>query len=65
MKLDINKLLLAQARTGKTWEQLGIDRNQIKRIRQGCSVRGTTIYKIATALGVDPAELIANEEVTL
>lgn len=61
MKLDINKILLAQARTGKTMSELGVSRGLIYRIRKGCSVQAITLHKLANALGVDPAELVKDD----
>lgn len=62
MYLDIEKLRLAQARTGKTLEELGISRNTMYRVHKGQRVRPTTLHKLAAALGVDPAELIRYEQ---
>ena len=58
MILDIDKLKLAQARTGQTLAELGISRNQVYRINKGKQIRPTTLHKLAAALSCDPADLI-------
>ena len=58
MRLDIEKLHIAQARTGKTLDQLGISRDFLYRARRGAELRPTTIFKLAQALGCDPAEIV-------
>ena len=58
MQLDVNKIKIAQARTGKTLGELGISRNTMRRANRGEDVRPTTLYKLAHALGCDPAEIV-------
>ena len=60
MKLYFEKFEIAQARTGKTLEheQLGISRTLLYRARNGAELRPTTVFKLAQALGCDPAEIV-------
>lgn len=60
--LDVEKISIAQARTGKTLAELGISENTMYRANKGKPVRPTTLHKIANALGVDPAELVKDDD---
>lgn len=51
MHIDINKLKQAQARSGKTLNELGFSRSTMQNIRRGRNVLPTTVYKYAQALG--------------
>ena len=57
MKVDLYKLELAQARTRKSWDALGIDRRTIMRIKRGNDTQPLTVAKLAAALGVDPEDI--------
>ena len=62
MKLSIEKVLEAQARTGKTLAQLGLPRTTLQNIRKGANVRPQTVYRFASALGVDVSDIIEGGE---
>lgn len=65
MKADKSKLTLAMARACMTPESLTaaarMPRPTVNNIISGRSVRPATLGRIARALGVDPAEIIADE----
>ena len=58
MKIDINKLRVRQAHTGKTLAELGFCRNTMIRIRHGQNVQPRTVYKFAKALGCSPEDIL-------
>ena len=62
MKIDIYQLELEQARSGKSWTALGIDRRLIMRAKNG-TISPLGIAKIANALGVDPERIVKRGEV--
>ena len=57
MKIDVYQMDLEQARVNKSWNELGIDRKLIMRIRRGDEIRPLTAAKLAAALGVDPERI--------
>lgn len=61
MKVNIQRMQAAQARTGKSLTQLGISRSTLQRIRRGDEIRPQTVHKLALALCVDVGELITPE----
>ena len=63
MQLDIDKIKLAQARTGKTLYELGITQQTLTRVRKGSNTRPQTAYKLAAALGVDVADIMKGADV--
>ena len=54
MKIDLYKLELAQARSGKSWDALGVDRRLIMRIKRGQDLKPLTVARLADKLRVDP-----------
>lgn len=58
MKINAQKVLEAQARTGKTLAELGLSRTTLQNIKKGSEVRPQTVYKFAAALGCDVADLL-------
>lgn len=66
MKLDRKKLDLAKARacmsTTQVVEKSGVPRGTYNTVMSRDSVRPETVGKIAKALGVDPAEIIKEED---
>ena len=60
MKIDIYQLELEQARTGKSWADLGIDRRLIMRAKSG-RISPIGVHKLASALGVDPERITVRE----
>ena len=64
MKIDNAKLDMALAK--KCMNLRGLRANMsaqtLPRIRQGADVRPATLGKLAWALGVDPAELLTEED---
>ena len=58
MKVNAQKVLELQARTGKTLAELGIPRTTMHNIKRGANVRPQTIYRIASALCCDVTEII-------
>ena len=60
MKIDIYQLELEQARTGKSWAELGVDRRLIQRAKDG-RISPLGVHKIAAALGVDPERITVRE----
>ena len=59
MRIDIDKLELAQARCGKTLSQLGVSRETLRNIKRGHNVLPQTVFKCASALGVEVTEILA------
>ena len=57
MKVDIYQLQLEQARTGKSWEELGVDRRLIAKIKKGGDITPVAVSRLATKLGVDPERI--------
>jgi len=57
MKIDTYQMDIEQARMRKTWDELGIDRKLIMRIRRGEEIRPLTVAKLADALEVDPERI--------
>lgn len=65
MKIDNHKLDLLLARQCKSMSALrskGLSPQTLTRIRCGEDVQPKTVGVLAAALGVDPAELITEEE---
>lgn len=62
MKIDIEKLRTAQARTGKTLAELNLPRTTLQNIRDGKNVRPKTVHKFAVILGVDVSELLERSD---
>ena len=60
MKVDIYQLELEQARTGKSWKELGIDLRMIQRAKAG-HISPLGVHKLANALGVDPERITVRE----
>lgn len=60
MKIDLEKLRMAQARTGKTLAELGLPRTTMQNIRKGSNVRPQTVHRFAVALGCDVTDLLVN-----
>lgn len=57
MKVDVYQMDLEQARVNKAWNELGIDRRTISKIRHGKNVSPLFVAKLAAALGVDPERI--------
>lgn len=65
MKLNKQKLNLALCRACKTLSDLraeGLSPQTLARAKRGEDVKTSTLGKIARALGVDPVEIIEQEE---
>lgn len=66
MKINSTKLELLTAQKGLTLGQLaelsGITRQSISTIKLRGTCMAKTLVKLASALGIDPADLIAEEE---
>lgn len=64
LKISIEKLELAMARSGRKRASIQsvLSAGTLARIRRGCELRPYTVGRIAEALGVDPAELVASGE---
>ena len=58
MRIDFQKVIESQARTGKTLAELGIPKTTFANIRKGANVRPQTVYKLAKALGCDVTDLL-------
>ena len=58
MRIDIDKLEIAQARCGKGLSEMGISRETLRNIRQGRKVLPRTVYKCAVALGCDVTDIL-------
>ena len=58
MKISIKKFDIAQARAGKTLEELKIPRSTIANIKTGKEVLPTTVHNLAHALRCDVTDLI-------
>lgn len=59
MKLDIEKVRLAQARSGHTLSDT--EKMLLTRARQGKEIRPQTLHNLAIALNCDPEYLIVRE----
>ena len=59
MKLDIEKVKLAQARSGQ--KLTDSEKQLLCRTRKGATVRPDTLYKLAIRFNCDPGELIERE----
>ena len=57
MKVNIYQLELEQARTGKSWDALGVDRRLISKIKHGQDIQPLTVTRLADKLGVDPERI--------
>lgn len=57
-KVNINKLELVRARTGKPLKDLDIDPNVLVRVRKGKPLRASTVYKLAKAFNCEVDEII-------
>ena len=65
MKINNRELNIALARACKNLSDFrgeGLSPQTLTRIRKGISVKPVTVGKIARALGVDPANIIEQEE---
>ena len=61
MKLNYEKFLIAQAKSGKTLKELGINTSTLYSLKQGGNIRPKTLKKMADTLEVDPEYLIVKE----
>ena len=61
MKIDMYKLEIEQARTGKGWRELGVDLRLIAKIKKGQDIQPLTAARLAQKIGVD-IERIATRE---
>lgn len=66
MKADKQKTKMAMARAcmsnGEISEAAGLPKQTVKNVLYGRSVKPCTLGKVARALGVDVAEIIAKED---
>lgn len=65
MKIDTVKLEMALARSCKTLSDFrneGLSPQTLTRVKRCADVMPVTVGKIAKALGVDPADIIAKED---
>ena len=66
MKADKQKTKIAMARAcmsnGEISEAAGLPKQTVKNVLYGRSVKPCTLGKVARALGVDVAEIIAKED---
>lgn len=58
MLIDIEKVYMKQAKTGKTLAELGFAKTTIQNIRKGKRVRPQTVHKFAHALNCDVEDII-------
>lgn len=58
MQIDLEKLSIAQAKSGKDLNELGLSKETLYRVRKGHSVRPKTVHKFATALGCEVTDII-------
>lgn len=62
MKIDTEKLEIAQAKCGKDLNKLGIPIETLRNVKRGKNVRPSTVYKLAQALGCDVEDIIRKED---
>lgn len=66
MKIDSTKLELLTAQKGMTFSKLaensGVSRQSISTVKMRGTCKPTTLVKLASALNVDPADIIEKEK---
>lgn len=64
MRIDIKKMDLSLARAGMTDRKLrsSVSAHTLTKIRRGEDVKPFTVGRIARALGVDPADILVEED---